>query len=136
MSAHPGKDLLLKIQNATGAFVSVAGIRTRSLTFNADSIDMTHSESAGRWRMLLAGAGAKSVRVTGSGIFKDAASDVLIRSSFFDGTSPDWQILIPDFAAITGPFQITTLTYVGEQTAEVTFHIVLQSAGAITVTAL
>jgi TP901-1 family phage major tail protein len=131
MSAHPGKDLLLKVQVSTGAFVSVAGIRSRELMFNADSIDTTHSDSAGRWRTLLAGTGAKSVRITGGGIFKDAASDALIRTSFFDGTNMVWQIMIPDFGEITGPFQITTLTYGGELTAAVTFQIVLHSAGAI-----
>ncbi|MBN7809123.1 phage major tail protein, TP901-1 family, partial [Agrobacterium rosae] len=56
MVAQKGKDLLLKIDNG-GAFVTVAGLRTKRLAFNAESVDVTDAESAGRWRELLAGAG-------------------------------------------------------------------------------
>jgi len=42
-----------------GGFVTVAGLRTRTLAFNAAAIDITDAESAGRWRELLAGAGVK-----------------------------------------------------------------------------
>ena len=47
------------------------------IAFNTETVDITHAESAGQWRELLAGAGAKHARVTGAGIFKDAASDAL-----------------------------------------------------------
>ena len=55
---------------------------------------MTHAESVGQWRELLEGAGAKSARVTGAGIFKDAASDATVRSYVFNGTIREWQIVI------------------------------------------
>ena len=42
-------------------------------------VDITDQESAGRWRELLAGAGLKTARITGSGIFNDAASDETLR---------------------------------------------------------
>jgi TP901-1 family phage major tail protein len=136
MSAQPGKDLLLKIQDVTGAFVSVAGIRSRSLMLNAESIDITDRDSTGRWRTLLAGAGTRSVHVSGSGLFKDAASDALIHTSLFAGTVLVWQILIPDFGIITGPFQITALTYGGAQDTAITFEIGLHSAGPVTFTVI
>jgi TP901-1 family phage major tail protein len=136
MSAQAGKDMLLKIRDATGAFISVAGIRTRMLTFRGDAIDTTHHDAAGRWRTLLAGGATRSVSLSGTGIFKDAATDALIRASFFDAALPVCQLVIPDFGIITGPFQIVTLTYEGEQNAEVTFHIALQSAGQITYVAI
>ena len=74
MAAQKGKDLLLKVDsNGSGSFTTIAGLRARTLAFNAESVDVTHAESAGQWRELLAGAGVKSARLTGSGIFKDAA---------------------------------------------------------------
>jgi TP901-1 family phage major tail protein len=132
MAAQPGKDLLLKMQDATGAFVTVAGLRSRTLAFNAQAIDTTHQESAGRWRELLAGAGVRAVQVTGAGIFKDAASDALIRSTFFESNLRIWQIAIPDFSVIEGPFQITALSFSAHHDAEIAFDLSLASAGAVT----
>lgn len=132
MAAQKGKDLLLKIDNGAGAFVTVAGLRTRRVALNADSIDVTDSESAGRWRELLAGAGLRRASISGTGIFKDQASDALLRQIFFDGVHRDWQIVIPAFGALTGPFQISNLDYRGEHAGEVTFDIALDSAGALT----
>lgn len=135
MAAQKGKDLLLKIHDGT-AFVTVAGLRSRQIAFNAEAVDVTHAESAGRWRELLAGAGVKRASVAGSGVFKDGASDALIRQSFFDGTLRNAQIVVPDFGALAGPFQITSLEFAGEHDREVTFDIALESAGEISFAAL
>lgn len=135
MSAQKGKDLLLKVHDGT-SFVTVAGLRSRTLAFNSQSVDVTHAESAGRWRELLEGAGVKRASVSGSGVFKDAASDALVRQAFFEGTLPQCQVLVPDFGTVTGPFQITALEIAAEHDGEVTFDLTLESAGAIAFAAL
>lgn len=132
MSAQKGKDLLLKLDDTgSGSFVTVAGLRSRTLSLNADTIDATHADSPGEWRELLAGGGIKRARLTGSGIFKDSASDARVRQYLFDGTIRTWQIVIPDFGVISGPLQITSLDYAGRHDGEVTFDIALESAGAL-----
>jgi TP901-1 family phage major tail protein len=137
MPAQKGKDLLLKLDSTgAGVFVTVAGLRARSISLNTETVDITHAESAGQWRELLAGAGAKSARVTGAGIFKDAASDALVRQYVFDGTIRAWQIVVPDFGTITGPFQITNLEFSGRHDAEVAFDLSLDSAGELTFAAI
>jgi TP901-1 family phage major tail protein len=124
MPAQKGKDLLLKVDsNGAGSFSTVAGLRARSLSFNATTVDVTDQESTGRWRELLEGAGIKTARVTGSGIFKDAASDETLRQYFFNGTVRDWQVIVPDLGTVEGPFQIGTLEYGGQHDAEVTFDM-------------
>ena len=132
MAAQKGKDLLIKIDDGSGAFITIAGLRTRRLSLNADAVDATDAESAGRWRELLAGAGVRRASIAGTGIFKDAASDALIRQVFFDGLIRAWQIVIPGFGIISGPFQISSLDWRGEHAAEVTFDLALESAGALT----
>jgi TP901-1 family phage major tail protein len=133
MATQKGKDLLLKLdQSGTGTFVTIAGLRTRTLSISADTVDTTHAESAGQWRELLAGAGLKQARITGAGIFKDAASDALVRQYMFDGTIRNWQLIIPDFGTITGPFQITSLEFSGRHDGELSFDLALASAGEIT----
>ncbi|MBX9757919.1 MAG: phage major tail protein, TP901-1 family [Beijerinckiaceae bacterium] len=136
MAAQKGRDLLLKIDNGAGAFVTIAGLRTQRLALNADPVDITHAESAGRWRELLAGAGPRRASLAGSGVFKDGASDLLLRQVFFDGLIRNWQIVIPAFGIIQGPFQISSLDWRGDHSAEVTFEIALESAGALDFTAL
>ena len=132
MAAQKGKDLLLKVDSAgNAAFVTVAGLRTKKLSFNAEAVDVTDAESAGRWRELLAGAGVQRASLTGSGIFKDAASDASVRTLFFDGTIRSWQVLIPDFGTVTGPFQITALEYSGAHDGELTFELAMESGGAL-----
>jgi TP901-1 family phage major tail protein len=133
MPAQKGKDLLLKVDSdGLGTFTTVAGLRSRSVAFNSETVDITHAESAGQWRELLAGAGAKSARVTGAGIFKDATSDALIRQYVFDGTIRDWQVVIPDFGTIEGPFQIAAFELTGRHDGEVSFELSLESAGELT----
>src|SRR3712207_9295824 len=108
MTAQKGKDLLIKISDGAGAFVAVAGLRTRQLAFNAETVDVTNAESAGRWRELLAGAGVRRAGLTGSGVFKDEASDARMRQVFFDGEIRTYQVIVPDFGRLEGPFQITS----------------------------
>ena len=132
MAAQSGKDMLLKLdQTGSGSFLTVAGLRSRSLAFNAASIDVTDAESAGRWRELLAGGGVKRAAVAGSGIFKDQSSDAQIRSLFFTGAIRDWQLVLPDFGTVSGPFQIVALEFAGDHQGEVTFEIALESAGQL-----
>lgn len=132
MTAQSGKDMLLKLdQTGTGDFLAVAGLRTRTLAFNAASVDTTDAESAGRWRELLAGGGIKRASVSGSGIFKDKASDAQIRELFFGGTIRNWQLILPDFGTVEGPFQIVALEFAGDHAGEVTFELALESAGQI-----
>jgi TP901-1 family phage major tail protein len=135
MVAQKGKDLLLKVHDGT-AYTTVAGLRSKRLAFNAETVDITDAESAGRWRELLGGAGVQRASVSGAGIFKDAASDGLVRGAFFNGSILSWQIVIPDFGTVTGPFQATALEYSGQYNGEVMFELALESAGAISFGAL
>lgn len=135
MVAQKGKDLLLKIDN-DGTFLTVAGLRSKRLAFNAETVDITDAESAGRWRELLGGAGVQRASLTGGGIFKDQESDALVRAAFFAGSILVWQILIPAFGSVTGPFQVTALEYSGEYNGEIRFELALESAGSLTFGAL
>jgi TP901-1 family phage major tail protein len=135
MTAQKGKDLLVKIADGAG-YTTVAGLRTRRLAFNAETVDITHAESANRWRELLDGAGVKRASVSGRGLFKDAATDALMRQTFFDGAVKSYQIVIPDFGTVQGAFQIGNLEFAGEHNGEVTYDVSLESAGELTFTAL
>jgi TP901-1 family phage major tail protein len=136
MAAQKGKDLLLKLDSTgAGVFITVAGLRARAINVNAETVDVTSAESAGQWRELLSGGGVRHARVTGSGVFKDADSDALVREFVFAGTIRSWQVVIPDFGTVEGPFQVTALDYSGRHDGEVSFDTTLESAGVMTFTA-
>ena len=133
MAAQKGRDLLLKIDSTgAGTYITVAGLRANTLTFNSEVVDASSQDSTGAWKELLAGAGLKSAQIKGQGLFKNAASDATIRSYFFNGTIVNWQIIIPAFGTVTGPFQIASLDFSGKHDGEVTFDLSLVSAGALT----
>ncbi|ADZ71349.1 phage major tail protein, TP901-1 family [Polymorphum gilvum] len=136
MSAQRGRDLLLKLDgDGLGSFVAVAGLRARRIALNAGAVDITAADSAGRWRELLAGAGTRTASLSGSGLFRDAASDAAVRALFFDGAIRAWQVVIPEFGTLEGPFQVTALEYAGRHDGEVTYEMALESAGEVTFTA-
>ena len=133
MAAQRGKDLLLKIGDGgePETFVTVAGLRARTISLNARTVDVTDGDSAGRWRELLAGAGVRSAAVSGQGVFRDAASDAAIREVFFVQEARRWRLIVPDFGVLEGPFLVTALEYAGEHEGEASFALSLASAGEV-----
>ncbi|GIK50816.1 MAG: phage major tail protein, TP901-1 family [Alphaproteobacteria bacterium] len=138
MAGQKGRDVLIKIGDggAPEAFVAVAGVRAKTISLNARTVDGTSGESAGAWRELIAGAGVKSASVSGAGVFKDAASDALIQQAFFAQAARSFRLVIPDFGVLEGPFLVEALDYSGDHDGEAAFAITLASAGALAFEAL
>jgi TP901-1 family phage major tail protein len=133
MAAQAGKDVLLAIGDGADpqSFAAMAGLRAKSISLNARTVDVTNADSPGRWRELIEGAGVRSVAVTGSGIFVDAAADETVRGVFFDQARRDWRLVIPDFGTLEGAFLVTALEYSGRHDGEAAYSISLASAGAV-----
>ncbi|TKA95353.1 phage major tail protein, TP901-1 family [Cereibacter changlensis] len=119
-----------------GQFETIAGLRATRISFNAEAVDVTSLESQGGWRELLGGAGVKSASISGSGVFRDAGTDERARQIFFDGEVPDFQVIIPSFGVVQGPFMITAVDYAGSHNGEATYELTLASAGVLSFTAL
>ncbi|GAA5079371.1 phage major tail protein, TP901-1 family [Maritalea mobilis] len=137
MTAQSGKDLLVKVDmDGSGQFETIAGLRATRLSFNAETVDVTSLESTGGWRELLSGAGVRTAAISGSGVFRDATTDERARAIFWSGELPDFQVVIPDFGIIEGPFQITSIEYAGSHDGEASYEMAMASAGALTFTAI
>jgi TP901-1 family phage major tail protein len=132
MAVQAGKDLLVKVDmTSDGQFETIAGLRATRVNFNAEAVDVTSLDSQGGWRELLVGAGVRSANISGSGVFRDEGTDERARQLFFDGLTPDYQVVIPDFGVVEGPFQVSSLEYAGTLNGEATYEISLQSAGEL-----
>ena len=129
MSAKLGRDLLLRVDTGDG-YTTVAGLRTKSVKFNSATVDVTDSGSGG-WTELLPEAGLRTVSVTGSGVFRDTASDARLRAAFFAQTPLDAQMVMPGFGTITAPVLVTALSYGGTYRGEATFDLTLSASGEV-----
>ncbi len=136
MAGQRGRDILLKIGDGAGAFVTVAGLRANRIELNAGMVDATGMDSPDAWRELIAGAGTKTARVTGRGVFRDAASDARMRAVFFAGEAPAWQLVLPHFGILQGAFLISQLSWSGAHEGEAEFSVTLESAGVLSFEAI
>ena len=136
MAIQKGKDLLVKVANGEGGFVTVGGAAVAKAAIQFRDRGRHSFRERRRWRELLAGAGVKRASVAGAGVFRDNASDALIRGLVFDGEIAEFQIVIPDFGRVEGPFQVTGLEFKGEHAGEVAYDLSLESAGALSFAAI
>ena len=138
MSGQKGRDVLIKIGDGAEpeVFTTIAGIRAKTISLNARTVDGTSGESVEAWRELIAGAGVKSASVSGAGVFKDAASDAMLRETFFAQAARSFQLVIPSFGTLAGSFLVESLDYAGDHDGEAAFAITLASAGVLSFTAL
>lgn len=130
MAAQKGKEILIKAVIG-GTPTTIGGMRSKSISLNKETVDVTDSDSVGQWRELLSGAGVKSASISGSGVFKDSAAEQQVRAWFFDDTMPTMQFIVPDLGTFSGPFDIPTLEYSGEYNGEAQFSMSFESAGQL-----
>jgi len=133
MAGQRGRDVLIAIGDGgePEMFVPVAGIRAKTISLTAGLVEATTAQSPDGWRELIAGAGVKRAEISGGGVFKDALSDAIIRAAYFAGETSTFQLIIPGFGLLQGPFVITELVYAGEHQGEAIFSIRLASAGVV-----
>lgn len=133
MAAIDGANVLLYVGDAGSpqSFVLIGGFTANSLALNETPVDITNKSSTGKWRELLR-AGVKSVSISGSGVFLDAAVDETLRANAMTETTlRNFQLLITGFGTFEGEFLIASLNYDGPDKAAVTFNISLESSGQI-----
>lgn len=136
MTAQKGSIVLLKVGDGatpTESFTTVGGLRTTSFTHNNQTVDTTNKDS-GAWRELLDGAGTRSITISGSGVFTDAASEETVRGFAMNNQIKNYQMTFGNGDSMSGAFQITSYQRSGNYNNEETYSLSLASAGEITFT--
>lgn len=128
--AYKGRLLLIKVSTGVSptAYNTLMGVRSRTITINAEEVDITDSDNA-PYRALLEDAGIRSVSITASGVYKDdqAMHDVVDAS--LTGRIESYLVQFPNGDTLEGEFQISTSELGGEFNAEQTYSITLASGG-------
>jgi TP901-1 family phage major tail protein len=135
MPALAGGLLLIRL-DATGAgsYQNLAGLRAKSIKINAEAVDITNSDSTNKFRELLAGAGIKSMEITGSGVFLDDTYQNTLIDYMRNNTIRNWQFSHTSIGTFQGLFMVSALEINGDFNSEVTFTATLMSAGEVTFT--
>jgi TP901-1 family phage major tail protein len=137
MAAQKGLEMLLKVDSdGAGTFQTLAGLQTVTFTLDKETVDITSQDNTTRFRQLLLGAGVKSLRFTGSGVFKDAAADATLRAYWANDNLRDFQVIIPSFYSITVSCIVVNIEYSGQHNGESQYSISLESGGDPTFVAL
>ncbi|MFA5120007.1 phage major tail protein, TP901-1 family [Zavarzinia sp.] len=132
MSKQRGDLFLLKVDTTgSGAYVTVAGLRSTGIKARLKTVDVTSKDSAGT-RELLDGAGLQSFTFTGAGVFDSGTAHDTVRSLFLGRTRRNWRIARGDGSTVTAPCLVTALDYAGDHDGEETFSVTLESAGTVT----
>jgi TP901-1 family phage major tail protein len=133
MAAQKGRSILLKIGDGSSpaTFTSIAGLRSKTITLNNETVDITTSDEA-PWRQLLGDTGIRSVSLSGSGVFEDDAAVNSIEDLAFNGNLEEFQIVFGNGDILQGVFQVTSFEYGGEHGSEQTYTVSLESGGIVT----
>src|SRR5260221_3234451 len=83
---------------------TLTGLRTKQIKINNDIVDVTNSDSAGRWRELLTGAGTRSVEVTGAGVPLASAIEKTTLNVVMAGGALTTDLVVPGVGTFTGVF--------------------------------
>lgn len=134
MAGAIGRTLLLK-KGGT----KLAGLRTKSWSFNGEPIDKTNDDDAG-FRSLLSDAGTKSLDISFDGIAEDELIQDLVLSGgslMLTDITLEWPLRSGDTtpASLSGNFFLTSFEESGAYNDAVTFSGSLQSSEGWTYTA-
>lgn len=136
MTAQKGSLLLLKVGDGatpTENFTTVGGLRTTGFTHNNQTVDASNKDS-GSWRTLLEDAGIRSVTISGTGVFTNAASEEAVRLIAMNNQIKNFKLTLGNGDSMTGPFHITSYQRAGNYNNEETYSLSLASAGTIVFT--
>lgn len=140
MAKQKGRLMLVKIGDgeASEAFTTLCGLKSKTLTINNSEIDVTTPDCADPggplWTEVM--EGVKRVSVSGNGYFKDDTNEALLTTLALSATPVgNFEIIVPELGTFAGAFLVSSVDYGGEQEDGVTYSLSLASSGIVTFTA-
>jgi predicted secreted protein len=135
MAKQKGRDMLLKIDTGGGVFVTIGGMRARSMKINNAEVDLTTSDSV--FSSILRHEGDYSVQaleIAGSGLWNDDAAANAVYNATIGQTKPTFQVIVPGLATFQFVALFTGLDLSGSHTDPLAFSATIKSTGDITIT--
>lgn len=136
MAEQCGAAFVVSFKDSGGTYRVVSGLRTKSIAINSELVDVTNSDSAGRWRHALDGCGVRSATMSGEGPFEDGLGQNAVVDAMMNNAIRDGKILVPGLGTFEGKFKVTQLELSGEYNAEAIYNQTFESAGELTFTSV
>ncbi len=136
MPTQNGSLVLIKIGDGamSETFTTIGGLRTSRMELNNQALDASNVDS-GAWRQLLSSAGIRTMTISGTGLFTDAASEETLRGYAFAGSVHNYRLIFANGDRIDGAFLVASYERSGNENSEEIYALTLVSAGTITFTA-
>jgi TP901-1 family phage major tail protein len=113
------------------AYLLLGGLRSKSLSFSSEAIDITSQES-NEWKTMLDGSGLRSVSFSGSGVYTKQDAFGALRTAFLNNNLTC--LMLQDSKnqeLITGCYKISSLEISGDFDAEGQYSISGDSSGPV-----
>src|SRR5882724_7096186 len=138
---HPWKGRSFLVKVGTGVsptvYVTLAGVRDRTIKINNDPVDVTDSDNA-PWRVLLEDAGLRTVEMQINGVYKDDTSGQALVNQALRlggrGTIDSFLFQFPNGDMLEGEFLVNSWEAAAGHVDAMTFSATLMSAGVLTFT--
>lgn len=136
MTAQAAQNVLIKIGNGLfpESFTTIGGMRVTELRLKNQPQETTNLSSSG-WRELLAGAGTKSLTLSGEGIFVDSTAEASARALAFSAGVKNFKLTFGNGSAVSGAFMVADYERRAEVDGEEHYALTLESAGGVVFTA-
>jgi TP901-1 family phage major tail protein len=133
MTAQAAHNVLIKIGDGLfpETFTTVGGLQVTELGLRNQPQESTNISSAG-WRELLAGAGTRSIRISGEGIFVDSSAEASVRALAFSAGVKNFKLTFGNGSAVVGAFMVSDYERRAEVDGEERYALTLESAGVVT----
>ena len=135
MPIQKGRDFLIKIGNGAEpeTFATLGAARAVAVVINNQPVDVT-SMSADGFQEARTDAGVQSMEVAIDGLFRDAAAEETFRSSAFDRTEKNYQLIFPNGDVFESAFVIRSYHRSGATEGLESFSATLMRSGGGTFT--
>lgn len=128
MAAAIGRATVIRKNN-----IAIAGVKTTSLSWGGESIDVTTGEDSGS-RLLLAESSQEQIDISFDGVEKDSVIRLIALSPSTSKMLTDITYEMADGAEISGNFRLTSFELGSDMGDATTFSATLESSGAWTYT--
>ena len=134
MAAQGGAGVLIR-PYINGTATTLGGSRQKSIKLNNEVVDVTTSDSSGRWQELLGGVATKKLEVSVSGVLQGSSVEkTTIMNAVINGTPLTTDVVIPGLGTFNGSFFWTDYDVQAEHNKEIPYTCTIVSSGAITFT--
>ena len=127
-TAQKGAAFLLKIGDGCEPirYSTLAGLRTTAMSISGEAVPVAGDTG---WRELL--SGARSVSISGAGIFLGSAAEATIRANALAGIMDRYELSFENGEKLRGRFLVLRLEYAGHLHGERNYTLALESSGKV-----